>query len=60
MDFQGYVQTVLAKMGEDLKCEIVGKGKLHSLLLEGKPLEAEYLLEFYSVDEAGTLGIKIK
>ena len=38
MDFQGYVQTVLAKMGEDLKCEIVGKGKLHSLLLEGKPL----------------------
>lgn len=60
MDFEQYTREILTQLQEDLKCDIKSNGKIHSLLLEGKPREAEYLLEFYEVDDAGTLGIKIK
>ena len=60
MDFKQYTDGILAQLMEDLQCEIISNGKMHSLQLAGKPREAEYLIEFYEVDGAGTLGIKIR
>jgi hypothetical protein len=60
MDFKQYTDGILAQLQEDLQIKIISKGKMHSLLLEGRPREAEYLIEFYEVDGAGTLGIKMR
>ncbi len=60
MDFDQYTRGILTQLRDDLKCEVVSNGKIHSLLIKGKPQEAEYLIEFYEVDGAGTLGIKIR
>lgn len=60
MDFKQYTDGILAQLQEDLKCEIISNGKMYSLQLAGKPHEAEYLIEFYEADGAGTLGIKVR
>jgi hypothetical protein len=60
MDFEQYTMNILAQIKGDLKCEVISRSKVHSLLLKGKPREAEYLIEFYEVDGAGTLGIKVR